>query len=434
MNRQEQRFSTGLLTVLTMAGLAIGLGNVWRFPYMMGAHGGSAFLFIYLLFMLLLAVPALAAEWSLGRATRAAPVAAFRAALGPRAGLAIGVLMMISVLVVLVYYSVIVGNVLYSAWFATHTGFSAASLDGYQAGLDRSGLQYLFSAGLMALSLWVVSRGLRRGIEAANRLLIPLFAVMSAYLVFVSLSLDGALAHVAQFLQPDFSQAGPRVWFAAMGQACFSVGLSGTVCVMYGAYLREHQSILPTATATGMLDLGAALLGALFVVPAVLVVGLDMAAGPGLLFDTLPHLFSMMPGGRWLAPLFLVSWAMVAMLTIFSVLDTIAAGLADLGGPSRGQWMHITGVSAILAMAPVAWNPQWIGVLDLVFGSGMFMVGALVAVLALGWGLGAAVTRAQLSIGLSASLAGFLAAWIRWVVPAALAAILAGFLINTLLG
>jgi len=429
----QQRFSSRLGTLLTMAGLAVGLGNVWRFPYMMGQHGGSAFLLIYTVFMLTLAAPALAAEFSLGRATRSGPLAAFRAAFGPRLGLLAGSLGLIAAFMATCYYAIVIANVFFSAGFAAAAGFSDDTLEAYGAGLGRDGLQYLIALGVLLACAGVVQRGLRRGIEAANRLLVPLFGAAALYLVFVTLSLDGAVLELRNFLRPDFARLGPDIWFAAMGQACFSVGLSGTLGVMYGSYLARHAAVLPTAAGTCLVDLGAALLAALFVVPAVLVFGLDLAAGPGLLFDTIPRLFAVMPGGRWLAPVFLAGWGAVAMLTLVAALDTVSGALADLTPRvHRRRWLWIVTTAACTVMLPIGLNPEWIGMLDLVFGSGLFMLGALLAVLAVGWGLGRSTASVQLATGLSPATARLATAWVRCGVPAALAVILGGFLISTL--
>ena len=434
MATQKQRFSSKWTTLATMAGLAIGLGNVWRFPYMMGAHGGSAFLFIYLIFMLLLAVPALSAEWSLGRATRSGPIVAFQNAFGHKAGLYLGLFIMFGIFMALNYYTIVVGNVLYSVWFAAAHGFSEQSVTAYHEGLSFNGLQYLYALSVTGSSLWIVHRGLKGGIELVNKVLVPLFAAIAIYLVFVALSLEGAIAELMNFLKPDFSQAGPDVWFAAMGQACFSVGLSGILCVMYGSYLRPETKIVPTAMTTGLMDTGAALMATLFVVPAVLVFGKDMAGGPGLLFETLPDLFSIMPGGRWLAPLFLFGWALVAMLSIICTFDAIVTGLSDLTGKrfGKGQWTITVGIVTAGIMFPIAMNPHWIGTLDLIFGSGMFMLGSLMGVIALGWGLGETVIRTQIRVGLSPRMEDWMAWWIKYVVPLALAVILLGFIYDTL--
>lgn len=415
-----------------MAGIAIGLGNVWRFPYMMGQHGGSAFLLIYLGFVLLLAVPAISAEWSLGRATGRGPIAAYRAAFGKKAGLIVGLLLLFTIFMALSYYNIVVANIVYSIWFAVAHGFDSGNFDSYHAGLSNNGAQYLLALAVTLAALWIVQRGLRNGIERANTLFIPIFLVIGIYMVIAVLNLDGAIQKMQQFLQPDFSRVGADVWFAAMGQACFSMGISGAVGVMYGAYLRQDEKIVSTAVSTGLIDTGAALLATLFVVPAVLVFGLNMEAGPGLLFDTLPHLFSVMPGGRFLSILFMAGWTLVALLSIVCTFDAIIGGLAALTPEriSRQQWTWIVGIAIALIMLPIAMNPDSIGVLDLIFGSGMFIVGSLLAVLALGWGLGKTVIREQLGNNLSPRMTTWLSWWIRYVVPAALIAILAGYLIS----
>lgn len=428
------QFSSRFATLLAMAAFAVGVGNVWRFPYMMGQNGGSAFLLIYLVFIMMLAVPALAAEWSFGRATQSGPIMAFRAAFGSRFGLPLGFVLLWATFMALSYYTIVVGNILYSAWFALRHGFDAESFGAYEQGLGNDGMQFAFAIGLTVGCLWIVHRGLRRGIERLNMLLMPIFGIVVMYMVGVTLTLDGAIGELVQFLKPDFSQAGPRVWFAAMGQACFSVGISGTIGVLYGSYMREEEKIVPSAAATGVIDTGAALLAALFVVPAVLVFGIDLAAGPTLLFNTLPRLFEVMPGGRWLAGPFLAAWAMVAVLTIVAAFEATIGALHDWSGKRRSRtgWIWIVGAALIVVMLPTAFNPQLIGTLDLIFGSGMFMFGCLMAVIALGWGLGKEVIKAQISPGLGTRTVALITFWIRYVVPAALFAILAGFILSTL--
>lgn len=428
----EQRFTSRLTTIFTMAGIAIGLGNVWRFPYMMGQHGGSAFLFIYLVFVLLLAVPAISAEWAFGRAVGLGPVAAYRAAFGKKTGLVVGLILLFSVFMALSYYNVVVANIVYSIWFAGVHGFESGNFDAYHAGLGNSGIQYLLALAITLVAIWIVHRGLRNGIERVNTLFIPIFVLIGLFMVVVVLNLDGAVVKMKQFLVPDFSRAGPDVWFAAMGQACFSVGISGVIGIMYGAYLRKDEKIVSTAVATGLIDTGAALLATLFVVPAVLVFGLNMEAGPGLLFDTLPHLFSAMPGGRFLSVIFMSGWTLVALLSIVCTFDAIIAGLASLSGDrfSRNQWTWTIGIAIAVIMLPIAIYPESIGTLDLIFGSGMFMVGSLLGVLAFGWGLGKAVIREQLGHGISPAMLRWLTWWLRYVVPTALFAILAGYIIS----
>jgi len=415
-----------------MAGIAIGLGNVWRFPYMMGQHGGSAFLVIYLGFVLFLAVPAMSAEWSLGRATGLGPVAAYQAAFGKKTGLFVGLILLFSIFMALSYYNIVVANIVYSIWFAIWQGFDPATIDNYKDGLGNNWIQYLLALAVTVSAIWIVERGLRDGIERVNTLFLPIFAIIGIIMVVSVLRLDGAILKMQQFLTPDFSRAGPDVWFAAMGQACFSMGISGAFGVMYGSYLRKEEKIVSTALATGFIDTGAALLATLFVVPAVLVFGLNMEAGPTLLFDTLPNLFSVMPGGRFLSVIFLIGWTLVALLSIVCTFDAIIGGLAGFTGDrfGRKQWTWTVVIAIALMMFPIAMNPESIGTLDLIFGSGMFMVGGLLAVLALGWGLGQTVIREQLGSGLSPRMTNWLVWWLRYVVPVALVTILAGYIIS----
>ena len=186
-----------------MVGVAVGLGNVWRFPYMMGRFGGSAFLFVYLFFVLAFAVPALMGEWALGRATRRGPLGALTAALGP-GGRWLGAVLLVTVLVANSYYVVIIANVAYTAVFALLRGFGDSTLASYQTGLENGLLQAAVSAGIIGSAMLVLYRGLNRGIERISKLFVPFFGLVVAYLIITSLSLPGAVDHLFNFLRPDF--------------------------------------------------------------------------------------------------------------------------------------------------------------------------------------------------------------------------------------
>ncbi|MEM1090836.1 MAG: sodium-dependent transporter [Pseudomonadota bacterium] len=427
------KFSSQWATVMTMTGLAVGLGNVWRFPYMMGQHGGGAFLVMYLLLMLAFAVPAMSAEWAFGRSTGRGPIGAMAAAFGKTPGTAAGIIVLLSVLVTASYYSLVVGNVAYSTWFAVRHGFAEQTLETYQAELGNHPLQLAFALLVVLASTLIVTRGLKRGVELANVVLVPLFGVAAVYLIFAVLRLDGAFDKLRGFITPDFSRLNVDVAFAALGQACFSVGLSGTVGVVLGSYLRRRQAVLGTALTTAGLDVMAALLAALFVVPAVLMFGIDMTAGPGLLFDTLPHLFSLLPGGRWLAGIFLLSWVSVALLSIVATLDTLTTGFGELQflAPLRRWLTPAFGLAIAILVTPIAFNPQWLGMLDNIFGSGMFILGSLLAITGLGWGLGKQTTAQEVDPN---GTMPWLVFWIRWVIPPTVAVILIGFVYSSVTG
>jgi NSS family neurotransmitter:Na+ symporter len=427
------RFSGSLATVLTMLGVAIGLGNVWRFPYMMGRYGGSAFLVVYLLFMVGLGIPALMAEWAFGRATRQGPVGAFSAAFGARVGRPLGLALLLGILVANSYYLVIIANVVYSTYFSLLHGFRSENSDAFQAGLGNGLVQYGLAVAVLVVSVWVLHRGVNRGIVTVSKVFVPFFGVVVVYLVVHALSLEGALPAFARFLRPDFSLMGPQQLFAAMGQASFSVGLGGTLMLVYGSYLSEDERLGRSALLTGLGDTGAALLASLFLVPTMLVFHLDMTSGPTLIFATLPQLFQFMPAGRVLGSLFLTALTAVAFLSNVAALEAFVGGLSGVGRWSRKRLLAAVLLLEVVLILPSALRPSNIAHLDLVFGSGMMMLGSALALLGITRGLGRRALAEQVGDSLPAAWKGGYLLWVRWVVPAALLLLLAGYVYSTML-
>ena len=427
----RELFSSRFTTILTMVGVAVGLGNVWRFPYMMGQYGGSAFLFVYLFFVLILAIPAITAEWSLGRYTRHGPVGALQKAFGPY-GRWIGYVLVTTVLIANSYYVVIVGNVAFSAGFAVFKGFSPETIPQYDNSLGNGPLQAFIAFLVLVAGLWVIHRGITRGIERISKLFVPFFGIVIITLIIMVLNLPGATDHLRAFLSPDFSQLTATSLFAALGQAFFSLSLGGTFYLIYGSYLREDENIPKTAIATGVGDAGAALLASLFIVPAVLALGLDMQAGPLLIFETLPRMFSEIPAGRFIGIAFLIGLWMMAFLSTIAAFQVIVASLTDSFNFSITKAVFIVGAADAILMLPSALNPSIIGTLDLIFGSGMQMLGSAVTIIALFWGCDKAVAATQIFGGRTDGIrAGYLL-WLRWAVPGMLAVMLVLYVADSL--
>ena len=406
-----------------MIGVAVGLGNVWRFPYMMGQYGGSAFLVIYVIFVLVFAIPAVTAEWSLGRYTRHGPIGAMQRAFGPF-GKWIGYLLVLTVLIANSYYVVIVGNVAFSAFFAVSTGFTPATIPLYKASLDNGVLQAVVALLIVGAALWVVHRGIGKGIERVSRLFVPVFGIMIITLIIMALRLPGAIVALKEFLAPDFSQLTPTSLFAALGQAFFSLSLGGTFYLVYGSYLRDREDIPRTAIATGIGDAGAALLASLFIVPAVLALGLNMQAGPLLIFETLPRMFAAIPAGRFIGTAFLIGLWMMAFLSTVAAFQVIVAALTDSFKFSRTKAALVVGGVEALLMLPSALNPDIIGTLDLIFGSGMQMLGSGLTIIALFWGCDKAVAVTQIFGGRTDGIRRLYLLWLKWAVPAVLGILL----------
>ncbi len=425
-------FQSRFATIVTMIGVSVGLGNVWRFPYMMGQYGGSTFLIIYILFTMLFAVPALMAEWALGRETRKGPLGAFYLVFGNRVGKAVGALLLITVLIADSYYLVVISNVAFSSFYSLGYGFEQNNITIYHELLNNGLLQYSITAGILLLSLWIISKGLNKGIANTSKLFVPFFIVILLILIFYVASIHGTTAYLIDFMQPDFSKINRTMIYAALGQSFFSLGLGGTFMLMYGSYMKSNQNITTSAFLTTFGDMGAAIMASLFIVPAVLFFQLDMASGPGLIFNVFPELFKLMPLGRWFGGVFLFGLTMVAFLSNLAALEVIAGSIEELGllKSSRKKSILILGGIEVILIAPSAFYPEVIGYLDMIFGSGMQTFGGLLAIIGFTWGLSKSKVLNQIFGNDSLFIGKAYYLWTKWVVPIVLFLILIGYLMG----
>ncbi|MEP5614180.1 MAG: sodium-dependent transporter [Cyclobacteriaceae bacterium] len=432
MSNSKMQYRSRLGAILTMVGVAVGLGNVWRFPYMMGSYGGSAFLFIYLIFTILFAFPALITEMSLGKMSGKGTIAAYASIFGDRFGRWFGYLLVAVVTIAGSYYAVVVANVWYSAFFSIVEGFSSDSSIRYQQTLGNGTLQYFFTVSLVIVALFVVYLGLKKGIERISMIIMPFFVLAILYMIVHAWLLPGAIDQVRIFLSPDFDSIGSTEIFAALGQAFFSVGLGGTFVIVYSGYIAENSQVPRIAIFTCLGDLGSSVLVSLFLVPAILVLGLEMNAGPSLIFNTLPELFATLPAGRLIGSLFLVALSLVAFLSLIAAFQVPLSSL-KINSFSKKRLIIGFGILQILLTLPSALYPEIIGILDLVFGSGMQVFGSMMAIVGVWWGV---KNREYIELlfkdpsGRFATLSKF---WLRWAIPGTLLAVLVGYLYENFL-
>jgi len=427
----RETFTTRIGLLLTMIGVAVGLGNVWRFPYMVGKFGGAAFVLVYCAAVLLVGVPALMAEWSLGRHTRRGPVGAFARA-GMPGGKALGWVFFFAVTAATAYYTNALGWVLFYAvaeggrglgtplpWPATavlppDAGFSGLSLL----------LQMVCTASIIVACALVLLKGLREGIVWASRVLVPALFIALLILIARSLTLPGAWAGVEWFiLKIEPGSVTPTVLVAALGQAVFSLSLGGSFMVVYGSYLDPAERLRSSALWTAAGDLGAGLLAGLAILPAVFALGLEPGSGPGLIFVTLPQVFAQIPAGSLFGLLFFLSLLGAAYLSDVAAFEVLVAGLTDNTGLSRRQaiWT-LAGLVFLFAIPPMI-NMEIFLPWDLAFGSGFQTLGSLLAVVAVGWCFRRGDALRQLA-GDSPSLADrCLYQWLRFGVPALIVAV-----------
>ena len=413
-------FGTGWGVILTTAGAAIGLGNIWRFPYMMGEHGGLAFLVLYLGLVVAFGIPGLMAEYALGRHTRRGPVGAFHGA-GMRGATFFSGLLLVTIVMAASYYGVVLAEVLHQA---VRFGFAAL-----RAGAPASGEQ-----GFAASMAWVVitvglsgtaiALGLRTGIERLSTLVLPVFFVMFVALIVYVLGQDGAIEGLRQFLRPRLDDLTPATTLAALGQAVFSLGLGGTLMVMYGSYMRDHDSIPRIAIGTAGADVAAALLAGMLIVPAVFAVGVPLDSGPALLFTVMPKVFQGMPAGSVLGATFFLSVFLVGLLSLIAAYQVAVGAAVDVLGWSRLKGVvALAALQLVLSVPAVLWS-GYIGVSDLVWGTTMMPVGSALAVVALAWFVGRAKALEEIGRRSRMPVTPLLLYWIKYVLPIGIAVIL----------
>ncbi|HSR68180.1 MAG TPA: sodium-dependent transporter [Acidobacteriota bacterium] len=416
MTQGRDTFGSSWGTVLTTAGVAIGLGNIWRFPYMMGAFGGLWFLLVYLAVVIGFGVPALMSEWALGRRLRRGPMGAFEKASMP-GGKLWGWLLLITVVMASSYYAVVLGWVLcYAVFFATGQtqGDSQEVFRGLTSNLP------LQTAGVwtcVALSCAAMALGVKGGIQRISSLFTPLFFLLFLGLIVYVLGLPGAWTGFLAYLAESAGNFTPRTVLAALGQGLFSLSLGGTYMLVYGSYMRSRENIPRSALMTASLDVSAALLACLLVVPAVLVFGIDMASGPPLMFVTMPEVFQQMDWGGIAGTLFFLSVLLVALLSLIGAYEVIVAALRDAWGWSRPKALLLVLITQTVLIFPPMLSLDYIFYSDLLWGSTMQPLGAVLSVVALVWSLGRAAALEEISRNSGLPVKGFLVLWLRWVVP-----------------
>lgn len=435
----RETFGSRLGVLATMVGLAVGLGNVWRFPYMVGQFGGAAFVAVYLVIAALVAVPALMGEWSLGRHTRLGTLGAYER-IGVPGGRWVGSLLCLIVWAAVAYYTNAIGWVLFhavdQAAEGLGLGFDASAILPPEAGVSlRSlGLQLACMVGVLTVEARVILKGVREGIERISTFVTPVLFVTLLIIIGRSVTLPGAGEGVAWLFAFEPSDLTASVAIAAMGQVVFSVGLGGTLMVVYGSYLSDDTDIRSDATWTVIGDTTAGLLAGLAIFPAVFALGLAPDSGPGLLFQTLPQVFERLPAGWLFGLLFFGGLFGAALLSGIAAFEVLVAGFTDQLDWSRRRavWTVYAG-SLVLAIPPMI-NLEIFVPWDLIFGSGGQTFGALVAVLTVGWVMRRATLLEQIA-GPDASTADrLLVRWLRWVVPLAVLAAAAWWVLSDVLG
>ncbi len=434
-------WSTRLAFILAATGSAVGLGNIWGFPYKAGANGGGAFVLIYLGCVLLIGLPILIAEITLGRKGRSSPITtmatiARRENRSPAWAL-VGAMGVLCGVLILSFYSVVAGWTLEYLQLAISGGLNGlnkeravALLEGENGILASPTRQVIWHSVFMILTALIVGRGVKQGLESAVKLLMPMLAIMLVGMAIYSLTLPGAGEGLRFLFKPDFSELKTAGVLAAMGQAFFSLSLGMGAIMAYGAYLPRDVSIPKTAAIVAGFDTSVALLAGIAIFPIVYTYGLEPGSGPGLVFVTLPLAFAQSPIGQFLACVFFLLLFTAALTSALSLMEPATAWLVEKTKMDRfeialglGFVIWLIGIPSALAYNVLSGATLFDKpILDLVDGlttNIMLPLGGLFIALFVGW----KISKANLQNELHGFSARSYTVWlwlVRVVAPAAI--------------
>ena len=349
-NNNRAIFATKIGAVATTVGSAVGLGNIWRFPYEAGVHGGGAFMICYLFFVLIIGIPLLCAEFLMGRGTRSNVFGAYRKLAPASHWDLFGVLGIIASLLIISFYAVVAG------WTAE---FCLASISGQldfnSVEARHEGFMILTSGSnsvvwtiiFLLFNFMILFGGVTKGIERASNIMMPIFFLLLVAFCINSFFLPGFYDGIRFLFHPDFSKLTPSVILGALGQAFFSLSL-GLGCMMtYGSYFSDKNRLGKTAATTAILDTVVAILAGIIIFPAVFSFGLSPEAGPTLVFEVLPHIFNQLSGGMWWSTLFFLLLFLASLTSTVSMSEISISYFCEEKGFSRPK---ATLISALLSL------------------------------------------------------------------------------------
>jgi NSS family neurotransmitter:Na+ symporter len=386
--------------IMAAAGSAVGLGNIWRFPYLTGENGGAAFVVVYILCVVVVGAPMLINEIALGRLTQKNPVGAFRSLGAHPLWVALaGILPLLVTFVVLSYYSIIAGwtvGYIFTSLFSIQTSFSEF--------IANPAYVIPLGAFVILMTALIVLGGVSGGIEKAAKIMMPMLFALLIIVIIRSVTLPGAGKGIEYYLVPDFSKINGLVVLKALTQSFFSLGVGWGMMITYGSYLPKTQNIVSSSLWVGAMDTTVALLAGLMVFPAVFAFGMSPSEGPTLVFSVLANIFQEMPLGNIAGALFFLLLFLAAITSTISMLEAPAAYFMDAKKWSRKKAAWTVAVVALLFGIPSALSngsselfsslhinilgtqkKGFMDIMDYVFGTLFMMIVVLATCLYTGW-------------------------------------------------
>ncbi|MCF8223832.1 MAG: sodium-dependent transporter [Bacteroidales bacterium] len=396
-------FSGKVGVIAAAAGSAVGLGNIWRFPYVAGENGGGAFLLIYLGFIFAIGFPVMLAELTIGRRAQRNALGSFKKLAPGKPWYLIGLMGIVAAFMILAFYSTIAGWTLEYLVQAFTNGFSGQdamqlkeSFEVFQSGSFRP---LLWQLVFMFLTAFIIYRGVKRGIEKYTKILMPVLVFLIIIICIRSLTLDGAGEGLEFLFKPDFSKITWPVILDALGQAAFSLSIGMGTLITYGSYIKKDTNLPTTALQVTVADTSIAILAGVMIFPAVFAFNIDPAEGFGLVFIVLPNIFEQMAGGYFFAIIFFTLLSIAALTSTVSVLEVVVAYFSEELNMSRrkatiiaASAITLVGVFATLSFGPLSdaliLGKTVFGWFDYLSANILLPLGAIFIVLFVGWYLG----------------------------------------------
>lgn len=437
--RPRENWGSRLGFLLATAGSAVGLGALWKFPYVAGENGGGAFVLTYLILTFVIGVPIFIGELMLGRATAKSPVGAFAdLAKEDSRWRIVGWIILFAPVLILSFYSVVAG------WALNYTFMSLLNFTKGRASSeiseiftvvhDSADINLFFTLFFIALTTGVLYKGVRKGIEFWSKLLMPSLFILLLLLFFYSMTLDGFQQALHFIFRPNFRELTPAGLLEALGMACFTLSVGMGVLITYGSYMRKEDDIPKTAIMIAIVNIAVSLLAALMIFPIIFTFNFAPAEGPGLLFKTLPVLFARLPGTLLLSTFFFLLVVFAALTSTISIMEVPVAVITDVYRLSRGKTVLLIGLSVFILSIPSAlagsgvlfgnwvlvYGKNFFGTMDGLAFSWILPINALLTSLFVGWFLNRERANQEFTEG--SSLASTYPAWfflIRYIVPLA---------------
>ena len=429
----RERLGSRLGFIMLSAGCAIGCGNVWKFPWMCGQNGGGSFMLIYVICLIVLGLPTMIMEFSVGRAAQTSPLYMYRKLSGGRGKWNLwGIVCLIGNIALIAFYAVVSGWILY--YFVKF--LTGQNQDfGFEKMITTPSVNVTYLLVTLLIAFVILSFHLQGGLERITKYMMSALIVLMLVLAVHSLPLPGAAEGLKFYLVPDFGKIDGSVVVGAMNQAFFtlSVGMGGMA--IFGSYIEKEHSLMGESVHIIVLDTLVAVLAGIIMFPACFTYGLEVNAGPSLLFDTMATVFNNMTGGRWWGTLFFLFMVFAALSTVLGVCENILAMVRELTGLSRPKGALLCGVGifllalttalgySVLHFQPFAAGTAWLDLWDFIVSNNILPLGLLVLALfccnSFGWGWDAFVQEANTGKGLKVQ--PWMKPIFRFVVPAAIA-------------